>query len=753
MVTKVYITIVRCCSVVAFFVCALMSAWQLNPVYAQESQQKQSVKNNSSLPVRIYVLVGQSNMQGKGSVEGEDSNSLRYTIAHDTDKEYQFVINEDGSWRERSDVWIHLEGIPPQFTCGGLKPGYGSHGGVIGPELGFGHKIGDAYEGQVLLIKTCWGGQSLGYDFLPPSMGKYTMPRNPGESGHKYYKILQIVREVTTNIKTYFPDYNGQGIEIAGLCYHQGWNDQYGGLEEHYETNLVAFINDIRSVEHGLGVPNLPIVIATSGMIEKETPIKDGQRAMADTAKYPQFAGNVAVVDTDKPYGPNNMPFKFYTKGSPDKVGYHWNNHARSYLNIGIAMAAEMQKLKSPTLPSRLAAYGTDAGVQLTWQLGTEAAKNIQLLRNGEAIDAKLSATQTTFVDSTALPGENTYELVIDMSSSPQQKLTATSTTYVTDLLAARSAGGVMLTWKPVGKFAGYKITRDGKVIAENIAADATSYEDKQVPTGALVTYAVQPTTGKVTPALVSINLGAIDSGNALVYEPFNYYSSDFKSPIDLLGMKGAVGTTGAYFPLNEKSKNNPQVMPSGITFGDLPVMGNCLQCPNGNGGFAIQLDDSLEKAGLLKDGATMWMSYILNIKGGSAVITLQSEDMKDGIGFCHTDREYQTVVVVNGEMVTRRIGGSKKENDIMLVGKFVWGKDGADDKFYPMMPKSDLKEPEPNETGKYLYMREPGAFNIDQSKLKRLVFQKGGDNTFDEIRVGPSYESVIGGGTKRVSK
>lgn len=738
--------------ILAVLICNCVSAYTQEQAIAASKDP-----GRKDLPVRIYVMAGQSNMQGKGGIEpgkgdvsGNDSSTLRYTVQNDADKEYQFLIEKDGSWRERSDVWIHLEDNEPKFKCGKLKPGYGSHGGVIGPELGFGHKMGDDYEGQILLIKTCWGGMSLGQDFLPPSVGKYSMPLKAGDPGYRYYKILQIVREVTTNIKTYFPDYQGQGVEIAGFCWHQGWNDQYGGLDAKYEENLVAFIKDIRSVEHGLGVPNLPFVLATSGMIESESMVKQGQLAMGDTAKYPQFAGNVAVIDTEKPYGPNKMQFKFYSKGSPDKVSFHWNNHARSYMNIGLAMAAEMKKISRPTLPSRLTAYGSTAGVHLTWQFGTEAPKAIRLMRNGKDFGAKLSATQTAFVDSTAVPGENTYELILDMSTSPQQKLMVKSATYVDDLAVARSAAGVTLTWRPLGKFDGYSISRDGKVIEANLAADATAYEDKQAPREGILTYSVQPTTGKVVPATASINLGPVDPGHALVYEPFDYYSPDFKSPVSLIGMKGAVGTVGEYVSLDQKPQTPPMVIMGGLTFGGLPVIGNRAQGSGASKGCAIALDGSLEKAGLLKDGATMWMSYVYQVSGkGSAVVTLQSDDLKEGIGFCHTEGETQSAVILGGKMLNVRIGSAKFMKDTLMVAKIVWGKDGENDKFYPMIPAEDLKEPQADVGGKRPYLREPAPFNIDQSKLSRLVFQKGGDAAFDEIRVGPTYESVVGGGTK----
>lgn len=226
----------------------------------------------------------------------------------------------------------------------------------------------------------------------------------------------------------------------------------YGGLDASYETNLAAFIKDIRSAEHGLGVADLPVVIATSGIIETESLIKQGQLAMGDTKKYPAFTGNVAVVDTDKPYGPDKMGFKFYTDKSPDKVGYHWNYHARSYINIGRAMAAEMSKLNKPVLPSHLVVQCSDQGVRLNWQLGSEKPGTIEILRNGKSLGVALPPTQTAYVDSAALPGANSYELLFDLPSSGQRKLSGSGDTSVTGLSAYRGMEGVMLGWEARGK-------------------------------------------------------------------------------------------------------------------------------------------------------------------------------------------------------------------------------------------------------------------------------------------------------------
>jgi hypothetical protein len=696
-------------------------------------------------PVKIYLLVGQSNMQGKGAVEGEKSNSLRYAVKNDPKREFQFVVNEDGTWRERSDVWIHYDLYPfRELRYGALKPGYGGSSGQIGPELGFGHMMGDACKGQVLLIKAAWGGKSLGHNFLPPSVGKYPLPVLPDDPGYFYHRILQLVREVTENAEKYFPDYRGQGFEIAGLCYHQGWNDQYGGLDLKYEKNMAAFIKDIRSVEFGLGVPGLPVVIATSGMIEKETPIKEGQRAMADPKKYPHFVGNVAVVDTDKPFGPEKMQFKF-----AERVGYHWNSNARSYTNIGRAMAAEMQKLLKPKLPSRLAAYGTSAGVQLTWQLGSEAPKGVTLLRNGKEIGARLSATQTTFVDATAMPGKNTYTLVIEMPSTPVQRFSAGCDTSVATLEAYRGMEGVMLSWNARGNYQGFKISRDGKVIADGIAGDKRSYLDEQAPPKGKVNYLIEPTTGRSTPATLTVNLGPADSGDALIYEPFDY-PADPGAPQSLVGKGGAAGTKGEYRYLSDKNLDRaPATIAGGLSYGALPVTGNRAAGNRWSAGCAIELDDSLKKAGLLEDGATLWISYVfqncggIEHRSGPGAFTLRSTDLKEGIGFKTSGRQFETAVIMNGKIHGVRITSVRKA-PILVVGKITWGKDGANDTFVPYTPGFDLKQPEK-------HGRAAKPFNIDQTRLSLLVIQQEGH--LDEIRVGATYESVVGGGTKQDKK
>jgi alpha-galactosidase len=283
-------------------------------------------------PVKVFILAGQSNMEGQGAVKASPNSknggqgTLEYLVkAPATAQQFKHIVDGSGKWVVRNDVWIWYLGRE-----GNLTVGYGARSDRIGPEFQFGHVLGDSFDNQVLLIKLAWGGKSLGKDFRPPSSG--------GEVGPYYTEIVKQVKDVLGNLKTHFPDYDGRGYELAGFGWHQGWNDRVNQVfNDEYEKNMANFIRDIRK---DLGAKDLPFVIAETGMSGREETNPRAlslMRAQAAVADYPEFKGNVAFVGTRDFYRPKEV--------SPSGQAYHWNSNAETYFLIGNGMGEAMKKL------------------------------------------------------------------------------------------------------------------------------------------------------------------------------------------------------------------------------------------------------------------------------------------------------------------------------------------------------------------------------------------------------------------------
>jgi len=289
-------------------------------------------KEAGAKPVKVFILAGQSNMEGQGFIQAdpkrnEGKGSLEYlTKDKATADKFKHLHGKDGKWAIRDDVWIHY-----LDRKGKLTVGYGAKEDRIGPELGFGTVIGDGYDEPVLLIKMAWGGKSLAVDFRPPSSG--------GQVGPFYKEVVERTKAVLKELKKEYPEFGDRGYELAGFGWHQGWNDRVNQtFNDEYEKNMANFIRDIRK---DLGVNNLPFVIAETGMTgpdEKHPRALSLMKAQAAVAEYKEFQGNVAFVGT--------KAFWREKDASPSGQGYHWNTNAETYYLIGDAMGIAMKKLQ-----------------------------------------------------------------------------------------------------------------------------------------------------------------------------------------------------------------------------------------------------------------------------------------------------------------------------------------------------------------------------------------------------------------------
>jgi alpha-galactosidase len=178
----------------------------------------------------------------------------------------------------------------------------------------FGQVMGDHYENQVLLIKTAWGGATLAVDFRPPSAGAVPLASYPEAMrnrlersikdgnvvpGHKYRQMIETVRKVTGDLKAEFPQYQGQGCEIAGFVWFQGWNDMITPeFTAEYEKNMVALIKDLRKDMNSPGMPAVIAVMGVDGKTTANAKILALRKAQTAAGERPEFKGNVACVQT-----------------------------------------------------------------------------------------------------------------------------------------------------------------------------------------------------------------------------------------------------------------------------------------------------------------------------------------------------------------------------------------------------------------------------------------------------------------------
>jgi len=254
-------------------------------------------------PVKVFILAGQSNMEGHGGVSTLDRLGEHPTHGYLLKK----IKKDDGSFVVRDDVFVSYKKTDETIKRP-LSVGMGAWGADwFGPELMFGIVMGDYYTNEpVLLIKTCWGGHSLYGNFRPPSAGKaaYETGYKPEEIGASYRKMAKEVRECLANLDTDFPQLKGLKTELCGFVWFQGWNDmcQPGDairrqVYDEYCPNFVHLVQDLRAE---FKVPNLPVVIGELGVggEKADKNMMDFRAAQAKIATCPELKGTLGYVRT-----------------------------------------------------------------------------------------------------------------------------------------------------------------------------------------------------------------------------------------------------------------------------------------------------------------------------------------------------------------------------------------------------------------------------------------------------------------------
>ncbi len=182
----------------------------------------------SNGPIDVYLLGGQSNMQGVGRKSKLPADLLEIP-------EILLYHSTSVSSGQPANTWTTLR--PAGWS--------GTAGGGFGPEIGFGERMRDSLPGTPMaFIKHAVGGTSLEIDWKPGA--------NAADTGNWGPQFSSFVTTVNAGLSALIAD--GYQPTIKGMLWHQGEQDAKEGINApesptsatDYGDNLAAFIARVR---------------------------------------------------------------------------------------------------------------------------------------------------------------------------------------------------------------------------------------------------------------------------------------------------------------------------------------------------------------------------------------------------------------------------------------------------------------------------------------------------------------------------
>jgi len=370
-----------------------------------------AVGQTSAAPLKVYILAGQSNMEGHAKVEtfdylGDDPATAPLL---------KQMRGPDGQPAVCEKVWISYLTGPYDGSANGegfgkLTAGYGARGdrptedgGKIGPEFTFGLTMDAALKEPVLLIKTAWGGRSLNTEFRPPSAGPYELndyqkklyygPPGHGvpkdmdewlaekkqETGRFYRYMVEHVKQVLADPKRVCPDYDpAAGYEIAGFVWLQGFNDMVDGhtYPDRGKPGRFAVYSDllahfIRDVRQDFDAPEMPFVIGVMGVggVNADADTLAFRQAMTAPSLLPEFKGTVFAVPT-APFWSEELAVIDEKRQQVRQMGHFLNSKHKDHANADGHMTEEEKRAFLKDFESKLI---TPADLAL-WERGASNA-------------------------------------------------------------------------------------------------------------------------------------------------------------------------------------------------------------------------------------------------------------------------------------------------------------------------------------------------------------------------------------------
>ena len=197
--------------------------------------------------LEIYILMGQSNMAGRGPLIAEDSIVQSKKV---------LMLNKDMQWLPAKNP-LHFD-----------KPGIAA----VGPGLSFGLAMQAASKNKTIaLVPTAVGGTSINA-WTPGGFDKNThkYPWNDAEK-----RIIEAMKYGT----------------VKGVIWHQGESDSHADSAAVYLPKLISLIKRVRT---SVGNNNLPFVV---GQLGRYKPVFDNINN--ETAKLPALVPHTAIASSE----------------------------------------------------------------------------------------------------------------------------------------------------------------------------------------------------------------------------------------------------------------------------------------------------------------------------------------------------------------------------------------------------------------------------------------------------------------------
>ncbi|MGB0768179.1 MAG: sialate O-acetylesterase [Phycisphaeraceae bacterium] len=316
-----------------------------------------------SKPVKVFIIMGQSNTLEFGQVQGDKDGALLKAI--NEEGLYPFMVDDSGNWTVRQDVrQVHVMQRRGKMAMQ-RNAWLTVKGKKIGIDQGIGHQLGTHFDEPVLVLRSSIGNRGLGWDLLPPGSPSWEVEvtdKKTGETktmvhagykqsparwekgtepkpigwyaGKQYDDDVANAKKVLADIATFYPE--ATEFEVAGFFWWQGCKDRGNpAYYNRYEKHLGFLIEALRK---DFNAPEAKFVAASLG--EDKMGVQNGGGKIleaimniADASKYPQYKGDVAGVYTHPLASP------------PGGSCGHYGGSAKTYMNVGLAMGKAMVEL------------------------------------------------------------------------------------------------------------------------------------------------------------------------------------------------------------------------------------------------------------------------------------------------------------------------------------------------------------------------------------------------------------------------